>query len=162
MVGMLGPLLLAAATPGNCPVGFANGEAVAGRFTPGHFLPKLTIHNDKSGPAVVKLENLASGAEHLYFVERGATAEIRFVSVGSYRLSYAIEPRLAADCRTLLAARVVGQFDEPFVFTVEERKVEEDGEMATDVIVMNLWATLFAMAKGDATSSGITVAQFNR
>lgn len=71
---MLAPLLLAAATLGECPAGLANGDAVAGRFAPGHFLPKLTIHNDKSGHAVVKLENLATGAEHLYFVERGATA----------------------------------------------------------------------------------------
>ena len=159
---MLAPLLLATTTLGGCPAAFENGDAVAGRFIPTPYLPKLTVHNDQGGHALVKLENLATGAEHLYFVDRSATADIRFVPVGSFRLSYAIDAKLAADCRTLVTARIIGQFDDPFVFTVEERPFEEDGVMATDVVVLNLWATLYGVKDGDAASSGITVAEFNR
>lgn len=141
---------------------FANGEAVAGGFEPGHYLPKLSIQNDDSGHALIQLENLESGTKHLYYVARSSSAEIRFVPVGRYSLSFAMDGKLAADCATLVSAKMVVRFEEPFEFTVEEKHVQTANEFYTDIVVMNQWATLFGVEDGNGRSDAITIEDFNR
>ncbi len=140
----------------------ANGQAVAGGFEPGHYLPELSIQNDGSGHALIQLENLESGTKHLYYVARSSSAEIRFVPVGRYSLSFAMDGRLAADCVTLVSAKMVVRFEEPFEFTVEEKYVQTANEFYTDIVVMNQWATLFGVEDGNGPSDAITIEDFNR
>jgi len=152
----LAAALLAQSAP--CPVTLPSGTAVRGGFAPSPRLPDFTIRNRESSHILVKLEEAASGEDHVYFIAAAEEVTIRGVPLGSYAVSVAVAGRFGPDCRSLASASALYRFEEPFVFT---REVTEHPDGTRDIRMDGHWIELGNDSRNEAGASTITVGAFN-
>ena len=138
---------------------FANGHAVQNAFEAGDFLPRLTLYNLQDGAAVVKLVRRETDVAHLYFIAPQSSAVISEVAPGQYIVSFAVEPRLEGDCETLLDAERILRFDAEFDLY---RRVTQRSDGSIYIEAGDSWATLHDSEGGSASSTRLSVDEFNR
>ncbi len=122
-------------------------------------MPEFSIVNYEASPVLVKLEEVETGSDHVFYVGARETADITFVTPGTYHVSVAVAGRLGPDCRTLAAAKAIYRFSEPFAFTLT---VTENADGTRDTAIGSHWIELGNDNRRDARSNDITVAAFNQ
>lgn len=160
MIAAAGPALAAAllAPSAPCPVALPSGAAVRGGFESARSMPEFSIANREASAVLVKLEQADTGADHVFYVAPGESADIAFVTPGAYHVSVAVGGRLGPDCRTLAAAKAIYRFSESFVFT---RTITENPDGSRDTAIGSHWIELGNDARRNVGSRDISVAAFN-
>ena len=153
---LLSLLLLA---QGPCPVELPDGQSIRGGFSGDPGLPVFTVHNRRTDHAYVKLEDIATGDTHVFFVRRQSSVAIDSIVPGSYEVSIAMDGRLGGDCTRLVQAKSVTRFTAPFEFYRRETRYE-DG--STGVEIGDNWVELSSASRDAAGAAPITLDRFNR
>jgi len=138
-----------------CALGPGNGHILEGRQNltriDGHV---VTIRNGSGGNAIVRLrESVSNRRIASVFVADGATASLRKIPDGTYRIQYAFGDHLAKDCRSFVQTHRAGQFPGEETFATRTT--------ATEIITQEMTYTLYAVPLGNVTPKSITTQEFD-
>lgn len=144
-----------------CSAPFTNGETFDRAFEIIPNTPELTIENDTSSDAIVRLQDIASPASATIFVSSGNEAKLLSIPAGSYEVRVAYNGTMAGDCVTLESAASIVVMPEVQTFVVEETRTSEGVRRRWSSNVLTLYEKVVRSRTAAGGGEKISVAQFN-
>ncbi len=115
----------------------------------------MTIKNDASAPAFVKVANVENETLTRFYVERSTHWTLSNIPDGDYFVSYVAAPVFGPDCESVIDGGEVNRFPGP-----RPMRVTTDAQGNKFSAVLEY--TLYTVPGGNVTPRKISIADFNQ